>query len=217
MSHLSRRTFLTGTASLLAASACSTPGPVLGASSASSSRPFDRARFVDDVKRALPQGQEAVAEVIARAVSEPASIGRDLGDPRRALIQPLYKADDVSIFNIVWPPLAVLVPHDHLMWASIGVYSGREDNIMWRRSGGKIKATTAASVGAKEVFSLPSDAIHSVANPVEAYTAAIHVYGGNLAATRRSQWDPLSHHEEPFDLEEGRRILNEADRRFSRG
>lgn len=190
---------------------------MLGASSASSSRPFDRERLVEDVKRALPQGQEAVAEVIARAVSEPASVVRDLGDPKQALIQPLYKAGDLSIFNIVWPPLAVLVPHDHLMWASIGVYAGREDNIMWRRSGGTIKATTAASVGIKDVFSLPSDAIHSVANPVEAYTAAIHVYGGNLAAARRSQWDALSHHEEPFDLEEGRRILTEADRRFSRG
>ena len=25
------------------------------------------------------------------------------------------------------------MPHDHRMWAAIGIYSGREDNIFWRK------------------------------------------------------------------------------------
>ena len=36
--------------------------------------------------------------------------------------------------NIVWPPSYTQMPHNHLLWAEIGVYTGREDNIFWRRS-----------------------------------------------------------------------------------
>ena len=139
---------------------------------------------------------------------------RELGEPVRASIQLLHKDDAVSIFNIVWPPLAVLVPHNHLMWACIGVYGGREDNILWRRSHDGIEAHAAASVATKEVFALPADAIHSVINPVRGYTSAIHVYGGDLTVAKQSQWDPLTLREGPFDVEQGRRILREADERF---
>ena len=34
------------------------------------------------------------------------------------------------------------MPHNHEMWAVIGVYTGREDNIFWRRIPG---ARTASS------------------------------------------------------------------------
>ena len=27
-----------------------------------------------------------------------------------------------------------LFPHDHAMWAVIGIYGGREDNIFWKRT-----------------------------------------------------------------------------------
>ena len=26
-----------------------------------------------------------------------------------------------------------VMPHNHNMWAAIGIYTGREDNILWRR------------------------------------------------------------------------------------
>ena len=211
MNHVSRRSLLAGAAGTLIAGSCSAPSKErarLGAV------PFERERFIEDVKEARPQGQDAVAEVIARAVSEPTSVIRELGEPKGAAIELLHRDADLSIFNIVWPPLTVLVPHDHLMWASIGVYTGREDNIMWESNGSAIRATEAASVGAKEVFSLPSDAVHSVTNPVERYTAAIHVYGGDLSSAQRSQWDPLTLRREPFDVEDGRRLLQQADRRF---
>ncbi len=211
MLNLSRRSLLVGTAGILVAGACATSTrkrtSVLSAI-------FERDQFIDDVKRANREGQEAVAEVIARAVADPASVIHDLGEPRKASIQLLHRDRELSIFNIVWPPLAVLVPHDHLMWASIGVYTGREDNIIWRPSGQTIEAIDAASVAVKEVFSLPPDAIHSVTNPVEGYTSALHVYGGDLSAAPRSQWNPRTLDREPFDVEDGRRILQRADERF---
>jgi predicted metal-dependent enzyme (double-stranded beta helix superfamily) len=213
MSQFSRRSLLAGTAGALVAQACAAPARK---KTATMTKPFERDRFVEEVRQARPQGQEAVAEVIARAVSDPASVLRELGEPTQATITALYRSPELSIFNIVWPPFVVLVPHDHLMWASIGVYAGRENNIVWEPRGQTIEATDASSVAGKEVFSLPPDAIHSVTNPVERYTCALHVYGGDLGGTTRSQWDALTLTREPFDMEDARRILGQADQRFAR-
>lgn len=106
--------------------------------------------------------------------------------------------------NIVWPPSYTQAPHNHLLWAEIGVYTGREDNIFWRRSapGSKwpIEAVGAASLCAGSHYSFAFDLIHSVTNPLDRVTAGIHVYGGDLSLPRRSAWDgetlteaPLSH------------------------
>ena len=83
-----------------------------------------------------------------------------------------------------------IMPHNHLMWAVIGVYTGREDNIFWRRvpgaAGGLIEAAGAKSLGERDVEPLGRDIIHSVTNPLARLTGAIHVYGGDfLAAAQR--------------------------------
>jgi predicted metal-dependent enzyme (double-stranded beta helix superfamily) len=81
-----------------------------------------------------------VREVVARAVSAPTSILKQLGEPRRAALQTLYRSGDLTILNIVWAPYMTLMPHNHQMWAVIGLYTGREDNIFWRRGGdGKLR------------------------------------------------------------------------------
>jgi hypothetical protein len=38
------------------------------------------------------------------------------------------------------------------MWAAIGIYAGREDNIMWERNGELVEAWRATSVGEPEVL-----------------------------------------------------------------
>ncbi len=189
MPNHSRRTFLVSTAGILAGAACSTPTqrPAIAGSPR-----FERERFVEEVRRALPGGQTAVDEVIARAVSRPGLVVREFGPPDKRSADLLYRDADLSIFNIVLPPDSAVAPHDHLMWASIGVYAGREDNIMWRRTGDSITEITTASLGVKDVFSLPTDAIHSMTNPGESHTAAIHGYGGDLLGTKASQWDPVT-------------------------
>jgi predicted metal-dependent enzyme (double-stranded beta helix superfamily) len=100
------------------------------------------------------------------------------------------------------------------MWASIGIYTGREDNIVWDRSGPVIEASDAASLSEKEVFALDDTAIHSVTNPIRRLTGAIHVYGGDFFAAPRSEWDAESLRERPFDLEAARRLFIEANERF---
>ncbi len=78
------------------------------------------------------------------------------------------------------------VPHSPTRpTGTIGVYAGSEDNVMWKRSNGVLERHGAASVQTGEVFSLPDDAIHSVTNPGEVCTAALHVYGADLSTIKR--------------------------------
>jgi predicted metal-dependent enzyme (double-stranded beta helix superfamily) len=179
---------------------------------------FDADRFVSDVRRANAQdGQAAVQEVIARAVSDPADVLRGIGAPKEAGIHPLLQGADLTILNVVWSPMMVLLPHEHAMWATIGIYTGREDNILWRRSGSKVEATGAASLSEREVFPLPVDAVHSVTNPIPRLTGAIHVYGGDFFGKPRSEWDPDTLTERPFDLEAAKQRFREAAERFRAG
>jgi predicted metal-dependent enzyme (double-stranded beta helix superfamily) len=43
--------------------------------------------------------------------------------------------------------------------------------------------------------------IHSVHNPLQQLTAALHVYGGNFFDTPRSEWDALTLEERPYSVE----------------
>jgi predicted metal-dependent enzyme (double-stranded beta helix superfamily) len=61
------------------------------------------------------------------------------------------------------------------------------------------------------VFSLGADAVHSVDNPTWRFTGAIHVYGGDFVNQPRSQWDPDSLVEQPYDMEQVRRVFAEAN------
>ena len=181
---------------------------------------LDVARLVDEVRKANREkdAQPAVDEVLARAVSDPRSAVAGLGEPRAPGLHTLYRADDLTILNVVWAPLMLLLPHEHNMWASIGIYTGREDNILWERRGPEARAVGAASLAETEVFPLPREAIHSVSNPVRRLTGALHVYGGDFFVTAgRSEWDPETLRERPFDLEAARATFQEANERFASG
>lgn len=175
---------------------------------------FDVERFVDDVKRATANGHGAVGDVLARAVSTPGPVLQGLGEPQEAGVQTLHRADDLTILNIIWAPQMVLLPHNHNMWACIGIYSGREDNILWERNGETVKAVRAASLSEKDMFPLGKNGIHSVINPAPRLTGAIHVYGGDFFAPGRSEWDPDSLQERPFDVEGLQERFRAANARF---
>ena len=134
-----------------------------------------------------------------------------LGVPDRGGIVPLHRSDDLTVLQIVWPPRVRLFPHDHQMWAAIGIYGGREDNTFYRRGPSGIVRSGGKSLEARDVAVLGRDVIHSVDNPGGTYTAAIHVYGGDFFATPRSEWDPDTLAEKPFDVEHTKRVLAEAD------
>jgi predicted metal-dependent enzyme (double-stranded beta helix superfamily) len=180
---------------------------------------FDMERFLDDVKRARTEAEShrAVESVLERAVSDPRALLGALGEPKEAGIHTLLHGADLTILNVVWAPLMVLLPHEHAMWASIGVYTGREDNILWERHGSEISATGAAALCEKQMFGLSHDAVHSVTNPIRRLTGAIHIYGGDFFRTPRREWDPETLRERPFDLEAARDLFRQANERFAAG
>lgn len=177
---------------------------------------LDIERFVHDVRRARQEsdGQRAVEAVLRRAVSEPNRVLAGLGEPVEAGIHTIHRAENLTILNVVWAPLMVLLPHNHNMWASIGIYTGREDNILWERRRDGVTAKGAASLSEKQVFGLPADAIHSVTNPIGRLTGAIHVYGGDFFSSGRSEWDAETLRERPWNLEAARDAFTKAAARF---
>jgi predicted metal-dependent enzyme (double-stranded beta helix superfamily) len=153
---------------------------------------FELDQFVSDCRVALQEDapQRAVQEVVRQAVSVPGAVLQALGEPQRAEMQTLHRSDDLTILNVIWAPWMNLLPHNHQMWAIIGLYTGREDNIFWRRvpgSSGLVEA--AGALREKDAEPLGRDIIHSVSNPIPKLTGALHVYGGDFFGVPRSEWD----------------------------
>ena len=178
---------------------------------------FDLERFIEDCRAAVAEdpSHKAAREVVARAVSTPAEILRALGEPKRGEVQSLYRSNELTILNVIWAPWTTIMPHDHRMWAVIGIYTGREDNIFWRRvpgaEGGRLEAAGAKALSERDAAPLGRDIIHSVTNPIPRLTGAIHVYGGDFFDTARSQWDPETLLEGPYDMARTMRVFEEAN------
>jgi predicted metal-dependent enzyme (double-stranded beta helix superfamily) len=109
-----------------------------------------------------------------------------------------------------------LMPHNHLMWAYIGIYTGREDNILWRQTPARIEAYGAKALFAGEAVALPVDVIHSVTNPLLRFTGGIHIYGVDFFDTLRSQWNPETLDREPSDGDTIRRMFERENERVHR-
>ena len=177
---------------------------------------MDIDRFVTDCIAANKESdaQAAVNEVLARAVSSPDAVLAALGDPDRAGLNVLLNSPTLTIFAATWTPQMNLMPHDHLMWANIGIYTGREDNIFWERTSDGIRAFGADALFVKDTAMLPEDALHSVTNPLQRFTGGIHIYGGDFFDTTRSQWDPETLDEEPSDGARIRKMFQRENERL---
>ena len=178
---------------------------------------FKKDRFIQDCIAAVQEGQAAVREVVQAAVAEPGSIISELGEPEHAGITPLYKDSHLTIINFAWAPCMSLMPHNHQMFAVIGIYSGREDNVFWKRNASSIEAAGAKSLGVGDVATLGKNIIHSVLNPIGKMTTAIHVYGGDFfdPDEPRSEWDHETLSESPWDIDKVRQQFKDAEERFN--
>jgi predicted metal-dependent enzyme (double-stranded beta helix superfamily) len=175
----------------------------------------DLERFIADCRaaHAADPSHKAVREVVARAVADPGAVLKWVGEPKRGEVQTLYHAPDLTILNVVWAPYMTIYPHNHRMWAVIGVYTGREDNIFWRRVGTKVEAAGAQALCQRDAVPLGPEIIHSVTNPIPRLTGAIHVYGGDFFAAERSEWDPETLAEGRYDAQKTMRFFEEANAR----
>ena len=176
---------------------------------------MDLERFIEDCRaaHAADRSHKAVREVVARAVSEPGAVLQWLGAPQRGEVQKLYHSPELTILNVVWAPYMTIYPHNHRMWAVIGVYTGREDNIFWKRTGNKVQAASAQALSERDAVPLGQDIIHSVTNPIPRLTGAIHVYGGDFFGAERSQWDPETLAEGRYDAQKTMQHFEQANSR----
>ncbi len=179
---------------------------------------FEIASFVAACEAALAESQPALAvkELLARAVRQPDEIDACLGTASEGGYRCLHQADALTVLQFVWPPGVKLFPHDHQMWATIGIYGGAEDNTFFRRATHGLEQAGGRQLDAGDVALLGDQVIHAVANPRPGYTAAIHVYGGDYFARSRSQWDPVTFREGPFDAGAVREALRAADDSYHR-
>jgi predicted metal-dependent enzyme (double-stranded beta helix superfamily) len=177
---------------------------------------FDDERFIEDCLAALREKtpHAAVKEIVARAVAEPRHVLKALGEPKLAGIEPLYRSEQLTILNVRWGPGMNLYPHDHRMWAVIGVYGGQEENAFFRRGPAKLLEHGNKTLRTKDTLPLGESVIHAVTNPLDKITAAIHVYGGDFFAVPRSEWDPQTLEERPFDLEHAKRVFEKSNQRL---
>jgi predicted metal-dependent enzyme (double-stranded beta helix superfamily) len=173
---------------------------------------FDTDTFVSDCFVALKDAdpRHAVRELLVRTVSDPGSVADVLSRPEGG-IEIVHNSPELTVLNVIWAPGMVLYPHEHRMWAAIGIYGGIEDNTLYQRGRERIRAAGGRQLLETDVLGLGADAIHSVANPERRFTGAIHVYGGDFVNEPRSQWDPDTLVEEPYDLEQVRRLFAQAN------
>ena len=163
--------------------------------------------------RAEAEPRRAIREVLTRTLATPSAVAAALA-PTEAGITMLHHADDLTVVHVVWAPGMDIYPHDHRMWAAIGIYTGAEDNAFYRRTGPG-QPTLTESGGKRlttgDTVVLGDETIHAVTNPSDGLTGAIHVYGGDFVNQPRSQWGPGPIEERPYDIEDARRQFATAN------
>jgi len=152
---------------------------------------LDVEQFVAECRASLEESEPrlAVSDLLERTVASSTGVEEAL-PARRAELTTLHHAPDLTVLKVVWAPGMSIWPHDHLMWAAIGIYAGREDNTFFRCVDGALEPRRTRELSTSQVVLLGDDAIHAVHNPLGACTGAIHVYGGDFFNRDMTQWDP---------------------------
>jgi predicted metal-dependent enzyme (double-stranded beta helix superfamily) len=161
-----------------------------------------------------PDPRRAVRELLVRTLQNPGSVAERLGGTSGG-INILYNSPDLTILNVIWAPQMTIWPHDHRMWAAIGIYGGTEDNTLYQRGTERISPSGGRELHESDVLALGADAIHSVTNPERRFTGAIHVYGGDFVNQPRSMWDPDRLIEEPYDMAQILQQFEAANREWA--
>ena len=144
---------------------------------------------------------ETFRDVVAEAVG-----GADGGVPLVSVpLSPdenliLHRSEVLTVTQSVFPAGFRSGLHDHEMDAVIGVWSGYEDNFLFRPSGTQLVEDRVTRVDAGQVLVLDRHVVHDVHAPPDRFTGAIHVYLGDLFGVERHEWVDVSTAPIPFDL-----------------
>lgn len=160
----------------------------------------------------------AVRDALDEFVADPAALEHAVGPVELGGITTLHNSADLTILRVAWTPGMALNPHEHKMWAVIGMYGGQEDNAFYRRAATcGLEPAGGRELSAGDVLVLGDDVIHSVANSGSEFAVALHVYGGDFFTVDRSEWEFDTYTESPRDFERTRKIFDDANSRWQAG
>ncbi len=161
------------------------------------------------VKACQGKAPGAVKELLTNALRNPTAVAKALAefgagtDVNKGAMGDMliHRAPDLTILKAAVPPKFKSPPHNHLMWAVIGVYDGQENNYFYRRIENGLEAASRKQVYQSNVLALGPEVIHAIENPLDRTLFAIHVYGGDLPAAPRRMWNPFTMQEEAFEFQ----------------
>lgn len=121
----------------------------------------------------------------------------------------LYRAEDGSLclFSLVVPAGATTPVHDHLAWGLIGLYRGRQAEIVYRRlddgsveGQAQLEVALEQEVAPGELFALlpPEGDIHRVTTISDEPSVSIHLLANDTACVWRHRFDPDAGTVTPF-------------------
>lgn len=162
---------------------------------------FDVDVFVAECESALEETQPmlAIKGILERAIARPTEVAAAL--KADAGVAVLHRDEKLTVVSVVVPPgLPASLPHDHRMWALVGIYGGQENNQFFRRDAKGLVESGGRSITTSEALAMGDDTIHAIRNPLDhSSLAAIHVYGGDLIGAERSMWTKPDFTEMPYD------------------
>ena len=174
---------------------------------------LDVDEIVDRCRQAIGEHtpQLAVRDAVSELVSDPRALSAAIGPITEGGIKLLHRAPDLTVLHIAWTPGMQLNPHEHAMFAVVGMYGGQEDNAFFRRADHGLEPSGGRELVQGDVLVMGDDAIHAVANPRREYAVALHVYGGDFFEGKRSEWDAETFEERPRDVEGTMRQFADAN------
>lgn len=150
-----------------------------------------------------PEVLRGLKPLMERLVTTPGSVPRKAFAPRKdrfannLIFRPNDRAFSVTGGN--WAPGQTTPIHDHLTWAVVGVYEGKERESIYRRKddGSDPKRAELEQVSARinetgHVTVLGSAGIHRIDNVSAHPSLSIHMYGLDIGTAERHSYDPVT-------------------------
>ena len=174
--------------------------------------------IVDRCSAALTEHTPALAvrDVLDELVAAPEALDHALGPITFGGITTLHNADDLTILRVAWTPGMALNPHEHRMWAVIGMYGGQRRQRVLSPGGKRARAPGGRELPAGDVLVLGDDVIHSVANSRQRIHGRPPRVRRRLLLGSRSEWDFETFEERPHRLRAHTRLFEAANRALAR-
>lgn len=121
----------------------------------------------------------------------------------------LYRspARDLTLMSLVIPAGATTPVHDHLAWGLVGLYTGAQEETVFRRVAGDVGTGKVVLDEVERRTLFPGDCydllppegdIHAVRTISTEHSVSLHLLGTDIGCTWRHRYDPAAQVAHPF-------------------